>query len=825
MRQVDIWIENETPGVYEKIELFQDEEIIINSSIQNVQDISKVFTDFSQTFTIPASAENNRIFKHYYENAIDTSINPNYRRNAYIEIDLSPFKSGKIAIEKANIVNDKVESYTITFYGLVISLKDKFEKFKLVDLDFTDLNFENTLNNIKSRIYTDADLDICFPLISTQQGRVWNYGLADSNDITTTTGAINYIELNPAIRSKTILNKIATKCGLTFTGAFLNDRRFTQAYLWFQNDKEKLPRTGMQYNVFNDIRLYYNAYNQLGQQFLLSKYYTTASPLEPPFYEQDLFDLQNATIGIQNVIGLESTINNITFNFTIPSGVTKIYIKIFINNKLYYEVEGDSGTDIVAVSGQLQSLVKGNYSFYIQTEDPTTLTGTMTANIARKGFSYVDGGNVYTSNAQVFKYVSDLQAKTFTAQQYNVNDYIPDLTFEDFITSILKTFNLTIIPRSESEFELIPLNDFYSKGQIYDITPYVDIDDITISRIPLSKKNEFKHEKTNNFLNEQYSKASIQSREYGDYIYYDENLEDGEFKIETKFGDISTVKLATNMYVGYALDKAYNPQIQAPLLLYKGSKRVKTFKITDGVNYDNISGYIEFVQETTIDGIRYSIHFSNELSVKDGTTLYNNLFSQYYASYFFGLTNPKNRLTNVTTTFPLSLLTKIKLYDRLIIRDKRYIINDIKQNLTTSEVELNLLHDFRQLINATLPNALQSGGQMSFIMPAPDGGSAQMNFEISLDTEDGIGYETENDLLLLTEYSQTVSGGSQLVTITYPPIQETTYLIDSSGNELITDNGLNIISNEVTGNYFTIDFTLFYEDGSEYTQPYNVFYE
>jgi hypothetical protein len=110
-------------------------------------------------------------------------------------------------------------------------------------------------------------------------------------------------------------------------------------------------------------------------------------------------------------------------------------------------------------------------------------------------------------------------------------------------------------------------------------------------------------------------------------------------------------------------------------------------------------------------------------------------------------------------------------------------------------------------------------------MSAPDGGSAQMNFEIALDTEDGIAYETENDLLLLTEYSQIVSGGSQLVTISYPPIQETTYLIDSSGNELITDNGLNIVSNETTGNYFTIDFTLFYEDGSEYTQPYNVYYE
>lgn len=799
MRQVDIWIENDVAGVYDKIELFQDEEIIINSSIQNVQDISKVFTDFSQTFTIPASAENNRIFKHYYENAIDTTINPNYRRNAYIEIDLSPFKSGKIAIEKANIVNDKVESYTITFYGLVISLKDKFEKFKLVDLDFTDLNFQATLTNYENYIDTNNDNDLAFPLISTKQNRVWNYGLADSNDISINSGAIDLLEFNPAVRSKTILNKIATKCGLTFTGAFLNDKRFTKTFLYFQNDKEKVQTTNQ-----NELDILDYTINVNGTT-------TTISNDSNPNVK--VTGSTNNFINISKIAGQDSFPTKLIVNLR-TTGTTIVYVDVYINNKFAQTYTGNSNTDILVLDTQNKNLPSfpNKYVLKIRTQDAIVGDPLVTA-ITPSAF-----GSTTT-------WTFTCGFMNFTAPVININDFVPDLTFEDFITSILKTFNLTILPKSETEFELIPLDDFYSMGKIYDITPYVDINDITISRIPLSKKNEFKHEKTNNFLNEQYSKTSSQSREYGDYIYYDGNLEDGEFKIETKFGDISTFKLATNMYVGYALDKAYNPQIQAPLLLYVDDKITKDFKITNGVTYKTLTGYRPFIQETTIDGTRYSIHFSNELSVKDGATLYNNLFSQYYASYFFGLTNPKNRLTNVTTTFPLSLLTKIKLYDRLIIRDKRYIINDIKQNLTTSEVELNLLHDFRQLINATLPNALQSGGQMSFIMPAPDGGSAQMNFEISLDTEDGIGYETENDLLLITEYSQTVSGASQLVTITYPPIQETTYLIDSSGNELITDNGLNIVSNEVTGNYFTIDFTLFYEDGSEYTQPYNVFYE
>ena len=51
MRQVQVYIE----GL--KIELFEDEQINVTSSVQNINDISKVFTDFSQSFTVPAAAK------------------------------------------------------------------------------------------------------------------------------------------------------------------------------------------------------------------------------------------------------------------------------------------------------------------------------------------------------------------------------------------------------------------------------------------------------------------------------------------------------------------------------------------------------------------------------------------------------------------------------------------------------------------------------------------------------------------------------------------------------------------------------------------------
>ena len=49
-----------------RVELFKDETVSLTQTIQNVKDIKKIFTEFTQTFSVPASKKNNLIFKHYY---------------------------------------------------------------------------------------------------------------------------------------------------------------------------------------------------------------------------------------------------------------------------------------------------------------------------------------------------------------------------------------------------------------------------------------------------------------------------------------------------------------------------------------------------------------------------------------------------------------------------------------------------------------------------------------------------------------------------------------------------------------------------------------
>ena len=40
-----------------EVELFKDESVSLTQTLQNVKDISKIFTDFTKTFNVPASKE------------------------------------------------------------------------------------------------------------------------------------------------------------------------------------------------------------------------------------------------------------------------------------------------------------------------------------------------------------------------------------------------------------------------------------------------------------------------------------------------------------------------------------------------------------------------------------------------------------------------------------------------------------------------------------------------------------------------------------------------------------------------------------------------
>ena len=206
MRKVQIYIE----GVM--LDLFNDEQVNLNSTVQNISDISKVFTDFSQSFTVPATKHNNKVFQHWYNSDLEfydptsaggtlSSYDVNIRKDARLELNLTAFRTGKIQLEKANLKDGKVDSYSVTFYGDVTSLKDKFGEDMLSDVDLSSLDHTYTGAEVYNRITDDTtDYDVRYPLISSD--RNWQITGGGSNDITTGAGRILFNELFPAVKIK-----------------------------------------------------------------------------------------------------------------------------------------------------------------------------------------------------------------------------------------------------------------------------------------------------------------------------------------------------------------------------------------------------------------------------------------------------------------------------------------------------------------------------------------------------------------------------------------------------------------------------------------------
>lgn len=680
MRKVDVYIEViSDSNNYEKLELFNDEEIQINSSIQNVQDLAKVYTDFTQSFTIPASPRNNRLFEHFYQSDVNANDNPNIKRNGFIEIGTIPFRSGKISIESSNVVKGRVESYSITFYGDLTSLKDKFGDDTLKDLDLSVYSMSYSGANVQARLQNTNTQDIKFPLISSN--RIWSYGDATSTDISTSIGAIRYNELFPALKVARIFDAIETKYNVSFNSNFFNQKLFTELFLWLKNAKTFEALTETSQVTIDDVI-----------QNDDSRINTTT----------DTVNLTDTT----NVRILAST--------TTPSVATaKIYLDVFLNGNLYKTQELKTTTLQIIP----RTLLTGSNTLSLKVR--ASVPCTVSAIGMRIEFEKINAGNVFGSlKIAQFRCLS----KVFASATVDPSVYAPNMKISDFVSGIFKMFNLTCYATSVGNFQVEPLDDWYSKGAVVDITKYIDTDEITIERHKLYKEISFDYEKSESYLNKQYfNEATNATREFGNYKELNSNYDGGEYTINLPFENIRFVKETTSNVDEPARAFILNEETSVesydnkPILLYLSTYQTTSFYFNNDSTTTLLTAYRPLCNQITYNNDIFSNHFYPEASAFNGVTINNTLYSQYYDSYLKNLYNQKNRLTNVKALFPISLLTSLKLNDRLIIRDKRYVINEMKVNLTSGEVDLSLINDFRAVANINIP--VQSAAESDVEIP------------------------------------------------------------------------------------------------------------
>lgn len=692
-----IEVTNINGDYYTRLDLFKDEKISLNSSIQNVNDLSKVFTDYTQSFTVPASKNNNQIFNYWNESGVNDGFDQRIRYDAIIEINSIPFKKGQVQIEKANEKDNRVESFSITFYGKVKQIKDLFKEDKLDIFNYNSLNHPYTFDEIRKRIDGTIVDNVSYPLVGNKNK--YEYLTGGTNDVSvggSIAKSIVYTDLFPAIPVSKIFDFMQSHYDITFTSTLFDTSYWKDLYLYGKRKEQQSVYTApvkINYNTktfdtfpltaFDGFNL--STDNVTIKKLLLNPYFPTYTNQQyvPKSLEsyQILINVSNNTIPyrlkVKNTNGtliqvfnnlLGNTTNNISADFNLNN-----------NQSFYFEIESESP---LTFSSELR-IFTTMYGPHLNAFGMWVNTGYWTAN------------HFYTSPNQS------------TTETINIGDYIPDMKIVDFFNGIIKLFNLTITATNETEFNLEPLEFYYAYGNYIDINDYVINDSVDLERTKLFKKLSFSHEKSDNILNNFFRNTFLRKYDYGDLIYEDDlSNESTTYEIKSPFENVMWERsTAGNFQTTSIIDKDLNPYKPKPILIYKNNLQSlsTSIKLYTGSSYYNLSTYQRFSNELFINNDIASLNFGEEISTwQTSLPASNSLFELWYKNYISGLYDIRCRLVKLKAIIPITKLVDIKLNDKIIYKDKKYIINQFTTDLTTGEADLELISDFRTVINSAV---------------------------------------------------------------------------------------------------------------------------
>ena len=768
----------------QRIDLYENDNISINLSKQNVNDVSKVFADFSQSFSVPASDNNNSVFKHYYDATVDNGFDARVKKNGIILINGSDFRVGKIQLNGVKIKDNQPKAYQIQFFGSTINIKEDIGDDKLLDLDwlanfnhdYTDVNVRTGLTSgldftVDSETYTEA---IIYPLISYNRQYLYNSDISDTTSTdtlvniaydATRTDGVRFDNLKPAIKLYLIIEAINKKyTNFNFLDGFLNTPEFQEIYFNLNNSTDAIS------SGFIEVE---------------SESGTVNAPAEKYIY--------NATVTPN--AGFENT---------------RYKVKLYINDELTYEsLDFLSGTNLLLSNRQF-------------TTDYTTRMEVITEEDfefdANTIFSYLDGvivTNVYTNN--YLNNIIDLSA--------TILQLIPDIKIIDLLTSLIKMFNLTITETQQS-LKLEDLPTWYAKGNIYDITEYVDTETEDVKRGKIYNQLDFKFEESDQILAAQYLKdnrityGNLEQRLYEDAAQT--TLLDGEtLSVEVIFenpiferifdqDDNSQTSIQYCPYIDDKLDSITGN----PFLFYANVVDVASNPIgfvNSDLTYQDIgSSVIMPTHSRVINEDSFNLNFNAVVNEFTYQVYQDTIYSRFYSDYITDIFSIKRRLFNYSSILPDSLLQALQLNDRLIIKGKRYIINKLEANLINRKDKLELIND---IYDAPLASDLLNTSKFRDALQSV-GSGAQTNTNIYyglsgktislVDTGDGTSWITLNtatttDVVFTVSYDVSANNSgvrSAQIQVT-DDLNNPKFTVIQSSNVITVDNNTITVDNNI----------------------------
>ena len=719
------------------LDMFKDESVTIKQSVKDLADPKKLFTDYSQQFSVPATKKNNGILRHYYNIDIVDGLDSRSLLPCKLFLGNTVFKDGNISVESIKMYRGKPMQYNLRFVGLLSDLAKKIGQDELTQIGLEQYNIDNV--NLQNEFSTGAMDTITFPLASKSGRYLADSANSDVVDDLNLENAKNIRYVNAtrqpgiygitdqdvvgAMRVGKILDAIEDTYNLEFTGCFTRNY-IRDLYLWLHKADKQRDGELLTHSVENiswtptdpltGVTLTNNAI-QVGYVFDDNSYYLRAKATWTG--QGKLVIKKNG-----NSIAEQETSNSYTNTILLEPGISGV------------------GND------------QGTYTFEFQYEDGAVSSVDVEVDFVANETALFPG-EVYPDVVSSTTYTGT-ESITLGSGQYEVNKNLPQMKVMDFLTSLFKMFN--VVAETSREYDdpnaraqssgpgdvYISIHTehfdrFMSRGVVRDYTQMMDHTQQTISKPNLYSSLKFEFEPPKTAMEQGFLK--VNARPYGSLSYQvlggdGLRLSGAEYNLDVKNQRIPcerlynlTTKQRTSLVYTQFGDLKGSEQTTKPKFTYVAQVTNGTgVAWDDGGSVSNIINYCMpsnvyaggDIPNSVLDPQEIGLYFGEELNehATNASVVGLGLVNNFYRGMLSMMFDEDKRQVKMRGHLSAGQILQLKLSDILRIGNYFYNINAISTNYLSGITDFDLTVTGRveiehfQLLTRRVTNTNGSGG-------------------------------------------------------------------------------------------------------------------
>lgn len=830
------------------LDIYEEFPISFNYSIGDIRNPENRETNYTKTITLPGTKNNNEKFGYIFDaNIYRGTFNPNKSTFVIILKDSIEIFRGVLKLDEIIINDEQQIDYLVSVIGSVKDIYDSIGVKTLGDIDLSEYNHNYVKDDIVNSWNTSIKQNGLAK--SFELGNGYVYPLIDYGYTEYDLFDVPIESWQPAVYVKTIIDKMFEDAGYAYKSDFFESEQFKKLVIPFSKDKILLTKEQVNQRLFR-ANLTSEQLNSFAAQG-----YTKTDTIR---FNDDGGNANcnnnttNAcdtglqynpstgkwTVAKSGVYNLTSFIkSNIGFD-SLFAGDTWVWQSGHVNVefKLVRKI-GATGTntildyDVITYSTPIGVRTGLNYSteqtntlsisnVYLNAGDEIFVRGrlefpssTLFYNIAGQPIEMKARLRIapdsYLHNAVVNEGITE-------GEEVPMNSVLPkDVSQANFLTSILRLFNLFIKPDEERANRLIiePRNEFFnSRKKVKDWTRKLDRSN-PIQFTPMSelsfRRYNFRYKEDGDHYNVDYE--SDYDQRYGSKIIdVDNDFTNEEKDVNVIFASTPIVNLNLGRRGARIVEidsdnnvEPYTPKIR--IAYYGGLESCSAYNIKFSGGNDSqtsypYAGHFDDINDPENDlnwGITRKLYYGWSVSTD------NNLYNNYWRDYIDEITDRDSKLLTGFFNLNYKDIHDLDFRDRIFVDGTYYRINRILdydpvlEGLT--EVELFKLKDITAFAGRQI-EPIQGNVQDACpdqLISSTDGEIQSLNGRVDQECCELLGYlwtgetSTKGTCFWSSGGTPVSSGTTGTGPIELPPILGEATTPSSSGN-IIGSSGVDV---------------------------------